>query len=128
MGRGSRVQPGGVTPIGELGAWAKKNSKTLILDDGETVEAVYQGFKIAANSFDPEKETVFYKLGVETLDGSVTKAFKSASGRAARFFDGLAVGTRVKITRHGKAMDTKYELSVVGKGDSEQAEEQEETF
>lgn len=99
--------------MGELGAWAKKNSKTLIVDDGETVQAIYKGFKIAANSYDPEKEIVFYQLEVEQDGQLVTKAFKSASGRAARFFDEIKPGTEVKITRHGTGSETKYDFSEV---------------
>ena len=113
--------------MGELADWAKKNSKTLILDDGESVDVVYQGFKVSVNQFDPEKEIVFYKLQIDTLDGIQTKAFKSASGRAARFFDKLTHGTRVKITRHGTGTDTKYEFAAIGaEGAQEQAPEDEQ--
>ena len=112
--------------MGELAAWAKKNSKTLILDDGETVEAEYQGHKITVSPFDPEKEIVLYKLKIDTLDGPQVKAFKSASGHAARFFDELLLGIKVKITRHGKGTETKYEFSVIGSDQHEEAGEHEE--
>ena len=115
--------------MGELGAWARKNSKALILDDGETVDAIYQGYKIGVNPFDAEKEIAVYKLTV-TQDGEpVVKAFKSASGRAARFFDELEVGTRVKITRHGQGSDTKYDFAVMdGTGSVQAGEENEGGF
>ena len=100
--------------MGELGDWAKKNSKALILDDGESVEATYLGFKIGVNPFDDEKEIAFYKLEVVQDGETLTKTFKSASARAARFFDGLEKGTRVRITRHGLQNETKYEFAVVG--------------
>ena len=76
------------------------------------MEAVYQGFKIGANPFDPEKEIVFYRLQIDQDGQAVVKAFKSTSGRAARFFDALALGTKVWITRHGTGNETKYDFSL----------------
>lgn len=91
------------------------------------MQAVYQGYKVGANPFDIEKEIVFYRLTVLQDGEEVTKAFKSASGRAARFFDELTPGTRVKITRHGKGTDTKYEFAVVdGKGSVQAGEQDDE--
>lgn len=113
--------------MGQLGDWAKKNSKTLILDDGETVEVVYEGFKIGVNPFDPEKEIVFYRLKLDGLDGPMAKAFKSTSGKAARFFDGIEFGTKVKITRHGVGNETKYEFAVLGAEITEEVKEQDDT-
>jgi len=74
------------------------------LGDGESVEGTYEGYKISANNFDPEKERVVYKLTVE----GQTKYFQSAAASVARFFDLLPVGSSVKITRAGLKMDTKY--------------------
>ena len=102
--------------MAELGDWAKRNSKTLILDSGETVEATYEGFKITTNPFDEEKEIVLYKLSMQIAGEPQTKIFKSTSGKAARFFDELLIGTRIKITRHGKGLDTRYDFSVLGTG------------
>lgn len=90
------------------------------------MEVVYGGFKITANPFDAEKEIAFYKLTIELPGGSMVKTFKSASGRAARFFDTLKIGTPVKITRHGVGSETKYEFSVVGSEAKEAVGEGEE--
>ena len=112
--------------MGQLSDWAKKNSKTLILDDGETVEAVYQGYKIGVNPFDVEKEIAFYKLTIKQDGEDATKVFKSTSGKAARFFDELKPGARVKITRHGKGAETKYEFDELdGTGTVKAGEEDE---
>jgi len=97
-----------------LSDWAKKNSKSLTIDDGESVEIVYQGHKIGVSPFDPEKEIVFYKVQVNIAGEDMVKIFKSASLKAARFFDGIAEGSRVKITRHGTGTETKYEYEEVG--------------
>ena len=83
------------------------------MDDGETIEAVYRGYKIGVNSFDPEKEMAFYKLVVVQDGEEVTKLFKSMSGKAARFFDPLADGQRVKLTRHGKGSETTYDFTTL---------------
>ena len=88
----------------ELADWVRRNSKFLQLADGESVEGTYEGYKISANNFDPEKERVVYKL---SIDGQ-SKYFQSAAASVARFFDLLPVGSSVKITRAGLKMDTKY--------------------
>ena len=73
-----------------------------------------------------EKEIAFYKLVVLQDGEEAVKTFKSASGKAARFFDEVALGTRIKITRHGKGSETKYDFEVVGGGTKERAGEQDE--
>ncbi len=87
---------------------------------------MYQGFKTGVSPFDPEKEIAFYKFLVMQDGEEAVKIFKSASGKAARFFDELAVGTRVKLTRHGKGSETKYDFEVVGGGAKESAGEKDE--
>ena len=99
--------------MGQLSDWAKKQSKTIILEDGEVLTAVYQGFKIGANPFDPEKEIVFYRLTILQDGEEVTKLFKSTSGKAARFFDACPVGTKVRLNRHGTGSETTYDFDVV---------------
>ena len=98
----------------ELLDWIRKNSKSLTLDDGESVEVVYQGRKIGANPFDPEKEIIFYKMQVSIGGAEMVKIFRSASLKAARFFAGIAEGSKVRMTRHGTGTETKYEYEEVG--------------
>lgn len=112
--------------MGELSGWAKKQSKTLILDDGETVGVIYQGYKIVPNPFDIEKEIVVYQVEVEQDGNQVVKAFRSSSGKAARFFDEIKKGAKIRITRKGQGNDTKYEFAEVG-GDKQIQGQQEET-
>ena len=96
--------------MAELNDWAKKNSKILILDNGETVDAVYKGYKIMANSYDPDKELVVYKLELTQEGEEVSKLLRTASGKAARFFDSFPVGGTVRITRRGTGPETRYEF------------------
>ena len=91
------------------------------------MEVAFLGYKIGPNPFDPEKEIAFYKLMVNQDGQDVAKMFKSASGRAARFFDEIKIGTRITMTRHGTGSNTKYEFSVVGADHTEQASESEES-
>ena len=99
--------------MGELKDWAKKNSKTLTLEDGEVVEVSYEGFKIGASPYDPEKEIVFYRVGVIQEGEKVVKAFKTSSGKAARFFDTCQIGRNVRISRKGTGNATTYEFDTV---------------
>ena len=97
--------------MGQLAEWAKKNSKAVILDDGESLEVIYCGFKIGANPFDPEKEIVMYRFEVEQHDGQKTiKVFKSTSNKVARFFDETPLGSTVRLFRHGLGPETTYDL------------------
>jgi len=99
--------------MGELGDWANKNSKFIVLDDGETITATYRGFKIGVNRFDVDKEIVSYNLELLIGGQAVTKSFQSGSGKAARFFDGIDEGQRVQITRHGTGTGTEYDYDLI---------------
>ena len=96
----------GVKKMTELGDFAKRNSQFITLADGESVEAVYKDYVIAPNSFDPEKETVNYKL--ETEYG--TKTFRSGACGLARLFEKIKKGSKVKITRNGTGNKTSYQI------------------
>ena len=98
----------------ELLDWVKKNSKSLTIEDGESVEVAYHGKKIGVNPFDQEKEIVFYRVELIIADQAMFKVFKSASLKAARFFAEVEIGSRVKITRHGTGTDTRYEYEEIG--------------
>ena len=90
--------------MSELSDYAKRNSQFVKLEDGESLEAIYRGFKVGANPFDPEKEVVSYRL--ETEYG--TKTLRSAATALARLFDKVQEGSEVKITRSGTGNQTKY--------------------
>src|SRR3990167_6683190 len=99
--------------MGELANWAKKTSKFVNLEDNEPLHATYQGFKIVNDSRDPEKEKVVYRLGI-VIDGQqIVKAFETAAGKVARFFDTVAIGAWVSITRHGMLGDTSYDCEAI---------------
>lgn len=95
--------------MGDLGKWVSDSSPYLRLKDGESVEAVYVGFKMIQDTFNPEKEKVRYILEV---DGQ-TKYFDSGSTKVALVFDDVSEGQEVKITAKGMARDRKYTVEVV---------------
>ena len=104
-----------------LDQYAKENSKFLTLGDGEKFEGYYVAYRIVPNSFDPEKETIVYKLKHKT--GEFTY-LQSASTYCAKMFGKLKEGDAVKVTRHGIGMKTKYliespalQAGVVGESD-----------
>lgn len=116
----------GVKKMSGLQDYVKRNSKTVMLKDGESVEAIYQGYTVGANKYDPEKETVYYKL---ELPGFGIKMFSSAALGLAKLFDTIEEGTEIKLTRDGEGTKTKYVLekknggfwvSVGAKGDEEE--------
>ncbi len=96
--------------MGELNDWAKKQSKAIVLDDGETFVAVYRGYKISTNPFDTEKEIVVYRLEFVQDGQNVVKGFRSTSGKAARFFDKIEDGEKISIRREGIGTETKYQF------------------
>lgn len=114
--------------MGSLNDWAKKQSKTIILDDGETLDAVFHNFRIGPNPFDPEKDIVFYTLGIVQEGEVVKKIFKSTSGKAARFFDECAPGQRVRMTRHGTGSETTYDFELVAAIQPTTSDKEEPTF
>ena len=107
------ISEGGVTNMGELQDYIKRNSKTVMLKDGETIEVVYRGFKIGANRFDPEKESVYYSL--ETEFG--VKSFQSGALGLANIFDNISEGSKIRLTRHGEGNKTKYKVEVFENGE-----------
>jgi hypothetical protein len=91
-----------------LNDFVKDNSKFIRLDDGESFEGTFKSFKVVSSQFDPEKETVVYKLAY--LDGKES-FWQTSSVRVAKLFSKFKGGEIVKITRHGKGNETKYEIS-----------------
>jgi len=92
--------------MSELQDYIGRNSKTIMLKDGESIEAIYREYTIGANKFDPEKETVYYKL--ETEYG--VKTFSSSALGLARLFDIITEGTAIRLTREGEGNKTRYTL------------------
>jgi hypothetical protein len=90
-----------------LTQFVKDNSKFLRLSDGESFTGSYVGYKISANSYDPEKEIVVYKLKFE--DGKEV-FWQTASCAVAKLFSKFKGGEKVVITRHGDGTQTKYEI------------------
>lgn len=89
--------------MGDLNAFAKRNSKFASFDEDGVIEGVFEGAKIVVkDSFGEEKEVVRYKI-----DG---KTFDSVSGSLAIQMDGVKPGTRIKITKKGERADTKYHV------------------
>jgi len=89
--------------VGKLAEWSKENSKFIKIADGESYEGEYQGYSIGTNmNGDP---AIIYKL-----DG---KELKSSSAKLASMFDKLDIGTRVKISRSGEGLQTKWKLETI---------------
>ncbi len=82
--------------VGDLGNWAKKNSKFLKLADGESYEGVYKGYKEGTNmNGDP---TIIYKID--------DKELKSSSAKLAVSFDVIPLETKIKLSRAGEGLKT----------------------
>ena len=101
----NEIEKGGGT-MSNLSEYVNRNSKTIMLKDGESVIAVYRGNSIGPNKFDTEKETVNYKL--ENEYG--VKTFSSSALGLARLFDGVEEGTEIRITREGEGNKTRYSV------------------
>ena len=95
--------------MGKLSDWAKDNSQFIILDDEESVEIVYKGFKFVSNRFDPEKETVRYIFLVEGAE----KYWETPAGYVARFFDEVKEGEPVKIIKQKEGVKPRYKLELI---------------
>jgi len=106
--------------MGELKDWADKQSDFLRIEPGGTVEVKYLGYKIVANRFDVDQETVRYYFEVDGLE----KTFESRSLKLAEVFDGLEIGSWVSITRTGEKSKTRYEMEVVGEDKDEEIEKE----
>lgn len=85
--------------------FVKKNSKYVIFEDG-VAEGVFESMKaIEKESYGQIVNTIRY-----TLSG---KTFDSASGKLAMQMDEVPIGKTVRITKTGKAADTKYVVQIL---------------
>lgn len=91
-----------------LNDFVRDNSKFLRLEDGESFEGFYLTFKVTGSKYDPEKETVIYKLRYE--DGKEVY-FQTASVAVAKTFGKLKGGEKIKIKRKGAGTNTQYLIS-----------------
>ena len=90
-----------------LRKFVKDNSRFLKLQDNEVFEGFYLASKVTSSKFDPDKDTVVYKLKYE--DGKEI-FFQTASVAVARTFADFDGGERIKITRHGTGNKTAYRI------------------
>lgn len=91
-----------------LNEFVKDNSKFLRLDDKESFEGTYVTFKVTGSQFDPDKETVVYKL---RYPDQKEVYFQTASVAVAKAFGKLKGGELIKIVREGSGTKTKYHIS-----------------
>lgn len=91
--------------MGDLAEWGKSNNRYITIEDGKYYEGVFQGARVTQSTFDPEKDTIQYKL-----DG---KLFNCASRKLAIMMDTIPIGTKVRINRDGQGNKTKYTVQVV---------------
>ena len=94
--------------VKNLNDYVRDNSKFLRLEDGEFFEGVYVAYKVVTSKFDPDKETVVYKLRYD--DGKETY-FQTASVAVAKTLGKLKGGEKIIIKRHGIGTNTKYDIS-----------------
>lgn len=95
----------------DLSKWADDNSMFFKLEVGESVVAVFKGYRIITNKFDPKKETVEYTLEINGED----KVWTNGSGSVAKTMSKLEVGANVAITKVSTPNGMgKYQISVDG--------------
>ena len=104
--------------MGELTDWAKKQSPFVTISEGETVIVKYLGFKMVANRFDTDKETVRYLF--ELQDGT-EKPWENGQVQVAKDFDDVKKNDWIKISREGEGQKTRYSIVVLS--EKEVAEE-----
>ena len=86
--------------MGELAEKVKKMSAFLKLEGGESIVAVYKGFKIIPSSYDPDKEMFRFILNI-TVDGEeLQKYWDTGSSKVAMVFDAMEKGDKVRITKN----------------------------
>jgi len=87
--------------------FAKRNSSFVKFDEDGIIEGIFGGMKsIVKETFGEEKEVMRYKIDDKTFD--------SQSVRLAELMDAIPVGSKIKVTKTGQSMDTKYEVEIIG--------------
>jgi len=95
--------------MGKLEKWAKEQQKYIKLQDGETLELKYLGYKFVQSSFDSEKEIIRYMFVIDGFE----KPFDSGSTILAQDFDQIAINSMVTLSRKGKGNKTKYTVELL---------------
>lgn len=91
-----------------LSEFVKDNSKFLKLEDGGVFEGIYVVYKVVPSKFDPEKETVVYKL---QYDDGKEIYFQTASIAVANTLGKLKGKERIRIKREGMGNKTSYKIT-----------------
>jgi len=83
-------------------------SPWLKIEDGQTIQGKFTAADRGVNSFGNVQAMV-------NLDvAGINKVFQSGATKAFNFFNDLAPGTEVTITRKGVGNKTRYEFTKVG--------------
>lgn len=96
-------------PLANLEEFAKGKSTTFIkFDDfdGEPIEAIYLGYAVEDDNFNPGEKKIVYELEIN----NERKALGSSSKRLARAMlaANVEAGNFVRITRMGEGFETNY--------------------
>ncbi len=92
--------------------YQKRNSSFIKIEDGESAEGIFGGMKpIVKDVFGQEKEVMRYKIDNKTFD--------SSSGALAIQMDEVTVGEKIRISREGTGMETKYTVERLDKATQE---------
>ena len=86
--------------VGKLKDCSKEHAKYIKIEDGESYEGVFEGWKEGVNM--NGDWAVIY-----TIDN---KEFKSSSAVLANTMDSIPAGTRIRISRVGEARQTKWNV------------------
>ena len=97
--------------MGKLADIVKERSPYLKLENGESVEATYKGYKIVPSTFDPEKERFRFMIDVEINGKLMTKYWDTDSSAVAMAFDKCKSGDKVKITKTTQKASTGREVT-----------------
>jgi len=95
--------------MGQLKKWSDKNSKFVKIEDGQTIEAVFEGYKIITSHFDSDREVIRYLLKID----DTVKPWETGASTVAVFFDTVQPGEKVRITRHGTGKNTTFECQTI---------------
>ena len=91
--------------MGELKDWARRQSKFVKLDDGESEIFKYIGYKFVPKQDDPSKEVMMFEL--EDMTGT-RKFWNTSAAGVANQMDTVPKGSQIEITRSGLEKATKY--------------------
>ena len=92
-----------------LKEFAKSKSNFVSIKDGEDYCCIFKGYKfVEKDSFGETKEYARYLL--EDLTDNQIRNMDSQSADLAKQMSEIKEGTKIKISRKGESMETKYEV------------------